>query len=38
MALERSGDRLEETAKNYRSFGKIITDEYASNIDSVTAS
>jgi len=34
--MERSSDRLEESVKNYRSFGKIVTDDYASNIDAIT--
>lgn len=38
VALERSSDRLEESAKNYRSFDKIVTDDYNGNIDSITAS
>lgn len=36
-ALERQKDRLEEAVKNVKIFGKIAYDQYADQIDSVTA-
>jgi len=38
LALERSSSRLEESVKNYRTFGKIVTDDYFGAIDSISAS
>jgi len=36
MALERQKDRLEESVKNIKTFGKLTFHEYCENIDKVT--
>jgi len=37
MAMERQQDRLEEAAKNIRTFGRIAFNDYANNVENVTA-
>jgi len=37
MALENSGDRLEEIARNFQTFGNLTFQEYTANIDRVTS-
>jgi len=37
FALERQGDRLEESAKNVLTYGKVVLNDYVQNIDKVTA-
>jgi len=37
MALENSGDRLEEIARNFQTFGNLTFQEYTAKIDSVTS-
>jgi len=37
MALERQKDRLEESVKNIKTFGRLTFQEYCENIDKVTA-
>lgn len=36
MAMDRSGDRLEEAAKNVNIFGKVLLNEYVAKIEAVT--
>lgn len=36
-ALERQKDRLEEAAKNVKTYGKVVYEQYANQIDGVTS-